>query len=74
MSLILEDYNYVASKPHIFQNLLPHENNSHVCPAWLAARLDTQGLSSLNDYGGAPRDRDRSPGDVLTNRRQESWV
>lgn len=37
MSLILEDDNYVASKPHIFQNLLPHENNLHVCPAWLAA-------------------------------------
>lgn len=39
MSLILEDDNYVASKPHIFQNLLPHENNLHVCPAWLAASL-----------------------------------
>lgn len=39
MSLILEDDNYVASKPHIFQNLLPHENKLHVCPAWLAASL-----------------------------------
>ena len=39
MSLILEDDNYVASQPHIFQNLLPHENNLHVCPAWLAAGL-----------------------------------
>lgn len=39
MSLILEDDNYVASKPHILQNLLPHENKLHVCPAWLAASL-----------------------------------
>lgn len=47
MSLILEDDNYVASKPHIFQNLPSHENNLHVCPVWLAASLMPRALSSL---------------------------
>ena len=51
MSLILEDDNYVASKPHIFQNLLPHENNLHVSPAWLAASLMSRAWFSVSSCG-----------------------
>ena len=57
MSLILEDDNYVASKPHIFQNLLPHENNLHVCPAWLAASLMSRPWFSVSSLG-TPGDQD----------------
>ena len=57
MSLILEDDNYVASKPHIFQNLLPHENNLHVCPAWLAASLMSRPWLSVSSLG-TPGDQD----------------
>lgn len=57
MSLILEDDNYVASKPHIFQNLLPHENNLHVCPGWLAASPMARVWFPVSSWG-IPGDQD----------------
>lgn len=76
MNLILEDDNYVASKPHIFQNLLPHENNLHVYPAWLAASLMSRAWFSVSSWGGTPRDQDRVVWwwKGLSLGKQESWV